>query len=261
MQQSRRGRARSEAARAAILRATRDELMASGYDKLSIDRIAAAAGAGKQTVYRWYPAKAALVADCILGGYVLAGIGEVPDTGDVRRDLRDWLRAFAEYGGEPRAAMLIRAAAAAAAESDEVATKLYEHVTSVTEAALTDRLRAAEQAGQLRAGSPAALLLPQALIGAVLYRLLTRLPLTADFADDLINSIYDSIQPPTAPADPALRCVTPSRGADSMLVQINRPESDEPRTTSPDSRSGVASRRHPVAGQPASAWSAAQHAS
>ena len=52
MQQSRRGRTRSEEARAAILRATRDELMANGYDKLSIDRVAAAAGTGKQTVYR-----------------------------------------------------------------------------------------------------------------------------------------------------------------------------------------------------------------
>ena len=79
VEQSRRGRTRSEEARAAILRATRDELTANGYDKLSIDRVAAAAGAGKQTVYRWYPAKSALVADCIIGGYLLSDLDEVVD--------------------------------------------------------------------------------------------------------------------------------------------------------------------------------------
>jgi AcrR family transcriptional regulator len=177
--------------------------MASGYDKLSVDRIAAAAGAGKQTVYRWYPAKSALVADCILGGYLLGEMEEVPDTGDIRLDLRHWLREFADSAGQPQTAPLIRAAAAAAAESDEVAERLYEHVTSVAEAALTSRLRAAGQAGQLRGGSPAALLLSQAIIGTVLYRLLTRLPLTADFADDFISSVFGDIEPPTASAEPA----------------------------------------------------------
>lgn len=203
MQQGRRGRTRSEETRAAILRATRDELTASGYDKLSVDRIAAAAGAGKQTVYRWYPAKSALVADCILGGYLLAEMEAVPDTGDVRTDLRDWLRKFARYSGEPQTAPLLRAAAAASAESDEVAARLYEHVTAVAEAGLAGRLRAAAQAGQLPAGAAAAPLLAQAVIGAVLYRLLTRLPLNADFADELIRSVSGGIQPPTGAAYPA----------------------------------------------------------
>ena len=195
---SRRGRTRSEAARAAILQATRDELIANGYDKLSVDRIAAAAGAGKQTVYRWYPAKSALVADCIIGGYLLADFAEVPDSGDVRLDLRNWVRAFAGYSGQPGTSPVLRAAAAAAAESDEVAARMYEHVTSVAEAALSDRLRAAGHAGQLPDGSPVATLLSQAIIGAVLYRILTRLPLTADFADALVNSVCGGSQPPAA---------------------------------------------------------------
>jgi len=192
VEQSRRGRTRSEEARAAILRATRDELTANGYDKLSIDRVAAAAGAGKQTVYRWYPAKSALVADCIIGGYLLSDLDEVVDTGDIRLDLRDWLRAYAGYAADPLTSPLVRAAAAAAAESEEVAARLYEHVTSVAESALTERLRTAARDGQLSAGAAAAPLLSQALIGAVLYRLLTRLPLTPDFADDLVSSVCGS---------------------------------------------------------------------
>ncbi len=175
------------------MRATRDELLAHGYDRLSLDRIAAAAGAGKQTIYRWYPAKSALVADCIIGGYLLPDMDEVPDTGDVQQDLRNWVRALAEYTGRVETAPLLRAATAAAAESDEVAARLYEHVTSVAERALVDRLRAAGQAGQ----SPA--LLAQALIGALLYRLLTSLPLTADVADNLFDAMSNGIQPTPAP--------------------------------------------------------------
>lgn len=201
VQQSRRGRTRSEEARAAILRATRDELMANGYDKLSIDRVAAAAGTGKQTVYRWYPAKSALVADCIIGGYLLSDLDGVIDTGDIRLDLRDWVRAYARYAGDPRTSPLVRAAAAAAAESEEVAARMYEHVTSVAEAALTERLRSAARDGQLLAADSAAPLLSQALIGAVLYRLLTRLPLTPDFADDLVSSVCGF--PAAAPASQA----------------------------------------------------------
>ena len=74
------GRARSEAARHAILEATREELTERGYDKLSIDRVAAAAGVGKQTIYRWYSSKSVLVAECILLGYVFRPDLDAPDT-------------------------------------------------------------------------------------------------------------------------------------------------------------------------------------
>jgi AcrR family transcriptional regulator len=171
------------------LRATREELIANGYDKLSVDRIAAAAGAGKQTVYRWYPAKSALVADCILGGYLLNQLIEIPDTGDVQQDLRNWVRAFADTAGQPQEALLIRSASAAAAESDEVAARLYGHFTSVAEDSLAARFRAAGHTRQLPGGSSAAMVLAQAIIGSVLYRLLTRLPLAAGFADDLIDAV------------------------------------------------------------------------
>lgn len=52
----RQGPRRSEASRAAILEATRDELVANGWRKLSVDGIARTAHASKQTIYRWWPA-------------------------------------------------------------------------------------------------------------------------------------------------------------------------------------------------------------
>ena len=198
--QPRRGRVRSESTRRAILEATRDELAASGYDKLSIDRIAAAAGAGKQTVYRWYPTKSALVADCLLEGYVLpaTSIG-VPDTGDIRRDLGDWLRAFAEGLDHPQNAALIRACTAAAADNDEVAAKFYENATAATETALTERLHAAELAGQLKKDAPA-VAVAEALIGAMLFQLLTRQRATVAFTEGLTEAVLAGIALTPSPA-------------------------------------------------------------
>jgi AcrR family transcriptional regulator len=188
MPESRRGRARSESTRQAILAATRDELAISGYDKLSIDRIAAAAGAGKQTVYRWYASKNALIADCVLSGYLVTEALVVADTGEARLDLGDWLHELVDHANQPRMVALIRASTAAAAEDEEVAAKLYERVTATAEAALSTRLAAAVRAGQLPAGYPVEVG-ASALFGAVLYRILTRQPITLAFVDDLLDAV------------------------------------------------------------------------
>ena len=57
---------RSERAHTAILEATRDLIVEVGYDSMSIEGIAARAGVGKQTIYRWWPSKAAVLLDAFL---------------------------------------------------------------------------------------------------------------------------------------------------------------------------------------------------
>src|SRR5260221_9934189 len=58
------GRHRSEESRQSILRSTLKLLkQQGGFSELSIEAIAADANVGKTTVYRWWPTKAALVAD------------------------------------------------------------------------------------------------------------------------------------------------------------------------------------------------------
>lgn len=59
------GRARSERARQAILRSTLRALEQRGANNLSIEGIAADAGVGKTTIYRWWPNRIALVLDAI----------------------------------------------------------------------------------------------------------------------------------------------------------------------------------------------------
>ena len=49
-------RRRSEKSRTAIVTATRELLLERGFDGLTIEAVAARAGGGKQTIYRWWPA-------------------------------------------------------------------------------------------------------------------------------------------------------------------------------------------------------------
>jgi len=57
------GRPRSDASREAILDAAYWQTKERGYPAVTAGSIARAAGAGKQTLYRWWPSKAAVILD------------------------------------------------------------------------------------------------------------------------------------------------------------------------------------------------------
>jgi AcrR family transcriptional regulator len=79
------GRPRSEAARRAILDAALAELREQGYAALTVEGIAARAGTGRQTVYRWWRTKADVVLDAMLD--LAATLIDTPDTGQLGGDL------------------------------------------------------------------------------------------------------------------------------------------------------------------------------
>jgi len=71
--------------RDSVLRQVALELLAEvGYDRLTIDAVAARARAGKPTIYRRWPGKAELVVDALNS---LKGASTVPATGSLREDL------------------------------------------------------------------------------------------------------------------------------------------------------------------------------
>lgn len=102
------GRPRSEHARQAILNSTLKLLQELGFPELSIEAIAADADVGKATVYRWWPSKAALVADA----FSSSADQELrfPDTGSVRTDIshqmKQLVRVFRGKRGRIVAALL-----------------------------------------------------------------------------------------------------------------------------------------------------------
>jgi AcrR family transcriptional regulator len=79
-----RGRPRDPSRDAAIIDATIDVLVRDGYDRLSMEGVAAAAGVGKATVYRRWSSKAELVIDAMA---TLKPAIDTIDTGTLEGDV------------------------------------------------------------------------------------------------------------------------------------------------------------------------------
>ena len=84
------GRPRSTAADQAILDTTMRLLAEQGYDAMSIEGVAAAAGVGKTTIYRRYPNKRDLVVAAL--GSAAATFPDRPDSGSARDDILALIR-------------------------------------------------------------------------------------------------------------------------------------------------------------------------
>ncbi|MEJ3405199.1 TetR/AcrR family transcriptional regulator [Rathayibacter sp. YIM 133350] len=184
MSDQRRGPVRSEAARRAILEATARLFAAAGYDHLTIEGVAAEAGVGKQTIYRWWASKGALVADCLLEGLLLPDRFEPPSTGDIRADLTAWLDEILELLDQPLGEALIRSLIAAAAEHADVGRRLYDSLGVAS--SLSERLERAIADGDLRRDAPIQEI-GEALVGALIFRALSRLPVEAGTAARLVS--------------------------------------------------------------------------
>ena len=80
------GRPRSEKSREAILDAAFGVLIARGYAGFAIEAVAAAAGAGKTTVYRWWKTKAELAVDAFF--HATTDELRLPETSSAQADFR-----------------------------------------------------------------------------------------------------------------------------------------------------------------------------
>ena len=159
---SRVGRPRDPATEDAILRAALDGLAELGYDRLSMDEIAARAHAGKGALYRRWPSKAALVVAALLAWREKAAPVTVPDTGSLSGDL---------------AAMI-----AAVPDFDEAASQQMAVIVGLASAAMRDPELRSALAEQLLAR-------PRELFGAVLDHAVARGEIAGDRELDLIPDI------------------------------------------------------------------------
>jgi AcrR family transcriptional regulator len=141
---------RSERSRIAVMEATKHLIVTVGYDKMSIEGIAAAAGVGKQTIYRWWPSKAAVVLD--MWAPEIHPKIEFPETGDLAADLESQLRAVIELGGDPVFESSFRALIAESQHDAELSEQLLARILRPRIEACKERLRRAQAAGQLGHG-------------------------------------------------------------------------------------------------------------
>jgi AcrR family transcriptional regulator len=181
----RRGPVRSEEARAAILASTARIFTERGFDGLTIEGVAADAGVGKQTIYRWWSSRTALVAECLAEGLIMPEWFAPADSGDLRADLTRWLEGVVAFVGAPGNDALLRSLVAASAQDASVAVGLTDRLGVLQ--LLGDRMRRAADAGEVDEASVEELI--AALLGAVVVRALTRQPIDEAFAARLVAAL------------------------------------------------------------------------
>ena len=186
MTEHRRGPARSELARVAILEATARQFAERGYDHLTMEGIAADAKVGKQTIYRWWSSKGALVADCLIEGLLLPDDLNPPNTGDIRADLESWLSSILGLLQRPGGEALMRSLIAAAAENADAGRLLHESLGASS--TLITRLQAAVDERQLAADAPLREI-GEALVGAVMLRAVSRVPSEPEDPARLVRAV------------------------------------------------------------------------
>jgi AcrR family transcriptional regulator len=164
------GRRRNDAAKDAILDATFRLLSGPGAEGLTIEAIAAAAGVGRQTIYRWWPSKGAVVADALArhAQVVVPERNTGSFTGDLAAFLTDSFAGLEDEGYADRLRQIV-----AEAQHDEHVAQVLADFTAVRRAALRALLERGRTAGELAADTDLDMLVDMAY-GVLYYRLLIR---------------------------------------------------------------------------------------
>ena len=181
------GAARSQAARRAILAAASELIARDGYDHLTMEGIAARAGVGKPTVYRWWPSKSALIAECLMDETLLPALITPRNTGDVMADVTEWLDTVIRFASIDANALLIRSLVAAGVENPEV-TEQLSHRLGATPESLEGRLAAAVADGELRPDTAVGHL-TDAIVGFLILRAISRTPFEASDSHTLAGAL------------------------------------------------------------------------
>lgn len=122
------GRRRNEAAREAIIDAAIALLQEVGYEGFTIERLARDAGVGKQTIYRWWPSKAAVIAEAV--GTRAQHTIPLPDTGTLAADLREFFQTTFRQSEDPKVLSELKSMMVASIENPEAARPFHDFLAS-----------------------------------------------------------------------------------------------------------------------------------
>jgi AcrR family transcriptional regulator len=186
---------RSDRARTAILDATAELITEAGYARLSIEAIAARAGVGKQTIYRWWPSKGAVVFDALLKLQEDQGGAEVPMSDDLAADIALLLRETARGLVDPRLDGVYRALAAEIQDDPALNREMLDRLLGPLLAATRQRIVDGQEAGQIDGAIEAAIAV-ELLFGPMFHRWLLRTaPLDDAYADALAAHVVRALRP------------------------------------------------------------------
>jgi len=160
-------------------------LVTTGYDAMSMEAIAARAGVGKQTIYRWWPSKADVLLEALTEKADLHI--PIPDEGSYAADLRTFLAASFALGRQAQVIEVLRALMAESQINPEFGERFRAEFLRRRRDALGVLVDRALARGDLppvpRAGTVADL-----IFGLIWYRVLaTRDPIDEAQIDELVT--------------------------------------------------------------------------
>ncbi|MFF0969321.1 TetR/AcrR family transcriptional regulator [Streptomyces sp. NPDC003703] len=199
---------RSEKSRRAIYEAALALVAENGYPRTTIEGIAARAGVGKQTIYRWWTSKADVLLDAFLDlaeqgarqsgeepGEAAEAHGGIPDTGDLAADLKAVLRATVDGLLDPKFEAPSRALAAEGLVNEQLSRELVARLLEPQLQLYVHRLRSAQQSGAVRPDIDPRIAL-ELFVSPVAQRWLQHTgPLTYAYTDTLVDYALYGLAP------------------------------------------------------------------
>ncbi|MDN3263848.1 TetR/AcrR family transcriptional regulator [Streptomyces sp. CSDS2] len=217
---------RSEKSRRAIYAAALSLVAEVGYPKTTVEGIAARAGVGKQTIYRWWSSKADVLLEAFLdlaeqtareaghdtAGYEAARQGTagpgtpvdetavdetagIPDTGDLAADLKAVLRATVDELLDPRFDAPARALTAEGVVNEQLGRVFVSRLLEPQLQLYVARLRSAQDAGQVRREVDPRIAL-ELFVSPLAQRWLQYTgPITYDYTDTLVDYALYGLAP------------------------------------------------------------------
>ena len=184
---------RSERSRTAILAAALELCQELGFARTTMEGIARRAGVGKQTIYRWWPSKAAVVQEAL--NERIGAQTDFPDSGDIVADLRTQMTAVAKVLASQEFTPYARGLIAAGQNDPDVSRSVLDNIIEPRVRACADRLKRAQEQGQLRADVDLHDVV-ELLYAPLYYRLLlhTR-PITVEQVDTILDLAFAGLTP------------------------------------------------------------------
>ncbi len=186
-QQPQLSKRRSVRAHGAILTAAADVAAERGYQAATIEQIAARAGTGKQTIYRWWGAKPRLYLEVYEHLVPVDGLGAA--SGSVAGDLKSILTALFELYRNTPAADILAGLIAQSQSDKDLAQALRDRLIDGRRAVLTTPLEQGRARGEIDAAADIEAMVDM-IVAGVWYRLLVRGgALDTPFADTLVRTV------------------------------------------------------------------------
>jgi AcrR family transcriptional regulator len=184
---------RSERARQAILTAAIELCREQGYAGTTMEGIAKRAEVGKQTIYRWWPSKAAVIQEAL--NERASTSTDFPDTGDIVADLCTQMTSVVKLLTSAEFVPYAGGLIAAAQTDPAVAKSVVETMIEPRVRACKERLERARQQRQLRSDVDLDDVI-ELLYAPLYYRLLlhTR-PITTQQVPDILDLAFDGLRP------------------------------------------------------------------